>query len=136
MTRDDLVLLLNELLEAERAGAKLLADWMAQAPPGSALQEGLKAVQRDEARNCALLIRHLRDLGGEPSNATGAFYDKALAIRNWRARLDFLNRGQGWVARRIAAALPQLPASATRAMLQEMHVSHVKNIAQCESLEL
>jgi len=133
MTREDLVALLNELLEAERAGARVLADWMAQVPPRSALYDEMKAVQRDEATNCAILIGHLRDAGGVPSEATGAFYGKALAIGEWRARLDFLNRGQGWVARRIAAVLPQMPDSPARAMLQEMHDSHVANIARCES---
>ena len=132
----DLAVLLNELLEAERAGARLLADWMGEAPPGSTLYEELKAVQRDEAENCALLIHHLREAGAEPTHATGAFYGKALAIREWRARLDFLNRGQGWVVKRIAAALPELPPSAAREMLQEMHDSHVANIARCDSLAL
>ena len=130
----DLVPLLNELLEAERAGARLLADWMGEAPAGSAFYESLKAVQRDEAQNCALLIRHLREAGAQPSSATGAFYEKALAKKDWRERLDFLNRGQGWVVKRIAAALPELTPSPARAMLQEMHDSHVANIASCESL--
>lgn len=132
----DTAALLNELLEAERAGARLLADWMAEAPAGSVLHERLKAVQRDEAENCAILIRHLREAGAQPTHATGAFYGKALAIREWRARLDFLNRGQGWVVKRIAAALPQLPESPARAMLQAMHDSHVANIASCDALEL
>jgi nitronate monooxygenase len=124
----DLVGLLNELLEAERAGARLLADWMAEAPPGSTLYEQLKAVQRDEATNCAKLIRHINEAGGTPSSATGAFYAKALRIAEWRERVDFLNRGQGWVVKRIAGALPDLPASPARTMLQEMHDSHVANI--------
>lgn len=132
----ELVALLNELLEAERAGARLLADWMAEVPPGSPLHESLKDVQRDEAQNCATLIHHIREAGGAPSGATGAFYDKALAIKEWRARLDFLNRGQGWVVKRIASALPGLPASPARAMLQEMHDSHVANIARCDSLQV
>ena len=132
----DLVAVLNELLEAERAGARLLADWMADAPAGSALYESLKAVQRDEAQNCAILIRYIKDAGGAPSSATGAFYGKALAIREWRARLEFLNRGQGWVVKRIAAALPQLPDSPARAMLQAMHDSHVANIASCDALQV
>jgi len=132
----DLVALLNELLEAERAGARLLADWMAEAPAGSPLYDKLKAVQRDEAENCAILIHHLREAGAQPTRATGAFYGKALAIRDWRARLDFLNRGQGWVVKRIAAALPELPPSRARAMLEEMHASHVANIASCDALQV
>src|SRR4051794_12326363 len=115
----DVVALLNELLEAERAGARLLADWMSEAPPVSPLRERLQAVQRDEAENCAILIHLLRDARATPSGATGAFYGKALAIKDWRERLDFLNRGQGWVAKRIAAALPQMADSPARTALQE-----------------
>ena len=134
MTRAELGALLNELLEAERAGARLLSAWMAEAAPGSVLYQRLRDVQRDEARNCAVLIHHLLDAGALPSGLTGEFYDKGLRVHDWEARLALLNRGQAWVARRIAAALPRLGPSATRDALQEMHDSHLANIARCEAL--
>jgi nitronate monooxygenase len=126
--------LLNELLEAERAGARLLAAYLAELTPGSDLFARLQAVQEDEARNCALLIHLLQQAGVEPSTATGAFYQKGLAIRGARERIAFLNRGQAWVARRIAAALPGVPAGEAKSVLQAMHESHVVNIAACEGL--
>lgn len=116
---------LNELLEAERAGAKLLAAWVDELPPGSRLREQLHAAQRDEARNCAVLIHLLLEAGAAPSMATGAFYQKGLSIRGWPERLEFLDRGQAWVARRIAAALPSVPAAQARRLLEAMHKSHL-----------
>jgi hypothetical protein len=126
--------LLNQLLEAERAGAKLLAAWLDELPAQSPLFVPLRDVQRDEARNCAVLIECLRGADVKPSARTGEFYTKGLAIQDWRERLEFLNRGQIWVGRRIAAALPRVPAPAARAVLQEMHDSHFANIERCKEL--
>jgi nitronate monooxygenase len=92
------------------------------------------ALQRDEARNCAVLIHHLLEADITPSMATGDFYRKGLEIRSWRERLEFLNRGQLWVAKRIAAALPRIPPSAGKSALQAMHESHLVNIVLCEQL--
>ena len=126
--------LLNTLLEAERAGAKLLAAYLSELPPGTGEWVGLHAVQRDEARNCAVLIHLLLDAQVEPTMAVGDFYRKGLEIRGWRERLEFLNRGQAWVAKRIAAALPRISQPGARAVLQTMHESHLANIARCEQL--
>jgi nitronate monooxygenase len=134
MPREEFGRLLNLLLEAERAGAKLLAAYLNELPPGTGEWVGLHAVQRDEARNCAVLIHYLLEADLTPSMATGDFYRKGLEIRSWRERLEFLNRGQGWVAKRIAEALPRIPASAGKNALQEMHKSHLANIALCEQL--
>ena len=134
MSPDELASLLNQLLEAERAGARLLAAWLTELAPESNTWATLRPVQRDEAANCAVLIGLLRDVGAEPSTATGIFHRKAMAVKGWRERLDFLNRGQAWVARRIAAALPRIPGSAEKTALQAMHESHVVNIRACEGL--
>jgi len=134
MPREELGRLLNLLLEAERAGAKLLAAYLDELPPGTGDWIGLHAVQRDEARNCAVLIHYLLEAEAEPSMATGDFYRKGLEIGGWRERLEFLNRGQRWVARRIAEALPRLASSGAKSALQEMHESHLANLALCEQL--
>jgi hypothetical protein len=134
MPQDELGALLNRLLEAERAGARLLAAYVDELTPRSALFAPLSVVQRDEASNCAVLIHHLLEAGIPPSTLTGDFYRKGLAIRDWHERLAFLNRGQGWVARRIAEALPRLPASGAREALRSMHDSHLVNIGLCEEL--
>jgi hypothetical protein len=126
--------LLNMLLEAERAGAKLLAAYVKELPPDSRGYATLSEVQRDEAHNCAVLIHLLLDADVEPTMAVGEFYRKGLAINGWRARVDFLNRGQGWLAKRIAAALPRISQVGARAVLQTMHDSHLANIERCDQL--
>ena len=49
-------------------------------------------------------------------------------------RLQFLNRGQAWVERRIAEALPRITDARVRRALEAMRISHVANIAACEAL--
>jgi nitronate monooxygenase len=134
MTRQELGALLNTLLEAERAGAKLLAAYLNELPPSSKLHGALLDVQRDEARNCAVLIHFLLEADVAPSTATGDFHRKGLLIDGWSERLEFLNRGQAWVARRIAAALPRIASLAAKYALQAMHESHLVNIRACENL--
>jgi nitronate monooxygenase len=134
MERAELGSLLNLLLEAERAGAKLLAAYLDELSPQLSRWSRIRAVQLDEARNCAVLIDLLLEAEVAPTSATGDFYDKGLAIPGWRERLEFLNRGQLWVARRIAAALPRLPACLAKQALETMHRSHLENVALCEAL--
>jgi nitronate monooxygenase len=126
--------LLNTLLEAERAGAKLLAAYVNELPPDSRDHATLSAVQRDEAHNCAVLIHLLLDADVEPTMAIGEFYRKGLAISGWPERLEFLNRGQAWVAKRIGAALLRISQVGARTVLQAMHDSHLANIERCDQL--
>jgi hypothetical protein len=135
MSHEEYADLFNLLLECERAGARLIAAYMQELPPRAGALELLRSVQRDEARNCAVLIHHLLEAGAAPSPKTGEFYQKGLAIRGWSERLEFLNRGQAWVARRIGEALPRLEPSPARAALQEMVDSHLANIARCDGLQ-
>jgi 5-formyltetrahydrofolate cyclo-ligase len=135
MATGEVIALLNVLLEAERAGAKVLASFLEDYPRDTPAWRQLAAVQRDEARNCAILIDLIRRLGGEASAATGDFLGKALAIEGRVARLNFLNRGQAWVARKIAEALPGIQEGSVRAALSAMHESHLLNIEACEALE-
>ena len=132
MTPDEYGRLLNLLLECERAGAKLLAAYCAELPPESEFHARLSLVQRDEARNCSVLIHLLLEAGLEPSTAVGSFYARGLQIRGWRERLAFLNRGQKWVADHIARELPRITKVLGKKALQAMHESHLANIQLCE----
>jgi nitronate monooxygenase len=113
-----------------------LNEFMADYPSGSEAWQILRKVQRDEAENCALLMRLARDIGHEPSRATGDFVAKALAVDGNAERLDFLNRGQAWVARKIREALPRIPEGELKSRLIAMQDSHMINIAACEALVL
>ncbi len=126
-TADELIAALNELLEAERAGARVaLASAKAATDPAHAAL--MKAVRADEARWCAMLSAEIRRLGGTPSRRCGAFYGKAMAIADPAERLAFLNRGQSWVVRRLEALRPRVRDDALHARLREMTDSHVENI--------
>ncbi|HSE00555.1 MAG TPA: 5-formyltetrahydrofolate cyclo-ligase, partial [Burkholderiales bacterium] len=133
-SREELLELLNTLLEAERAGAKVLAAFLSEYERDTAAWRQLAAVQRDEAKNCAILIDLIRRVNGKPSTATGDFLGKALAVTGRTARLQFLNRGQKWVARRISDALPYVEYDFVRDALSSMQESHLLNIEACEAL--
>lgn len=132
MTKHEYGRLLNTLLEAERAGAKLLAAYLNELPADADAWAWLSVIQRDEARNCSVLIHLLLENGFEPGMAVGDFYRKGLAIAGWGERMRFLDRGQQWVADYIAAALPRLYDIAGRKPLEAMYESHLANIALCK----
>ncbi|HLI13248.1 MAG TPA: DUF6306 domain-containing protein [Alphaproteobacteria bacterium] len=129
----ELVALLNLLVEAERAGDKVLGVFLAESPSAEA-RALLEAVRRDEARFTTMLTRHIEKLGGAPSQATGAFYGKAIAVEGFAARLAFLNRGQGWVVRKLKDALPRVKDDRLHSALKGMLGAHEANIARCEAL--
>lgn len=134
VSKSELLALLNTLLEAERAGAKVLAVFLDDYVADRDTWRQLRRVQRDEASNCAILMKLIVDLDATPSKATGDFVAKALAVQGNAERLNFLNRGQGWVARTIRDNLPRIADSAVQLALQAMLDSHVANIEACAAL--
>lgn len=134
LSSGELAALLNVLLEAERAGAQVIATFLPDFDDQPAARALLREVHRDEAHNCALLLAALATLGATASAATGDFVGKALAVEGPAPRLRMLNRGQAWVAREIARALPRIAPGATRDMLQAMRESHRLNIERCDQL--
>ncbi|HXV09549.1 MAG TPA: DUF6306 domain-containing protein [Burkholderiales bacterium] len=130
----EVVALLNVLLEAERAGAKVLAAFLADHERDTPAWKQLAAVQRDEAKNCAILIDLIQRLNGAPSERTGGFLEKALPIADRVERLRFLNRGQRWVARKIHESLPYIEQEFVRGALFAMQESHLLNIEACDAL--
>ena len=126
-TRRELLPALNELLEAERAGARATLA-IAKDIGDGALKPLIMAIHRDEARRCGVLTRAIHHLQGAPSPKTGAFYGKVMAIPGLVARLAFLNRGQGWVVGKLRALLPTIRDEAIHADLSAMLASHERNI--------
>ena len=133
MTTEELIGLLNMLLEAERAGARILAAFLDDYERDTPAWRWLAAIQRDEAENCMILIDLIRHVNGAPSQVTGDFLGKALAVEGKVARLQFLNRGQEWVARKIGEALPCLEQGFVRDALSAMQESHLLNIEACHA---
>lgn len=126
--RDEQLAALDELLEAERAGARVALHTAKDAP--AELTPLVRAIQHDEARWCALLTQSIQRLGGTPSRRTGDFYAKAMAIEDLPARLAFLNRGQRWVVRKLQALLPRVGDAPLQAGLGAMLTAHEANIAR------
>ncbi|MDR2297439.1 MAG: nitronate monooxygenase [Comamonas sp.] len=118
---------LDELLEAERAGARVTLRSAAHAQDGD-MRELIEAVHRDEVKWCAMLMRAIRSLQGTPSSRTGAFYDKAMAFEKLDERLAFLNRGQGWVVKKLHELLPMVDDAFIRQGLTDMLLAHEINL--------
>jgi len=121
------------MLEAERAGAKALVVYMGSFRRNSEPWRILRQIQADEAHNCALIGKLLEKSGTPYSHATGKFYDKAVAVKEPRAQLEFLIKGLGWAVRKFEAELPRLEPEA-RAVFIRMRDSHLRTIAACERL--
>jgi len=128
-TRAEIAAFLNELLEAERAGTGVALK-TGQAAAGTPFVDLLHDVHRDEARWCAMLLKQLKALGEPASPRIGAFQEKAMAIEDLPERIAFLNRGQGWVVRKLREMLPKIRDDALHRDLTEMLESHEVNIAR------
>ena len=132
--KHDLVATLNELLEAERAGARVTLETARQSSHPS-IVELMQYIQHDEARWCAMLLRQIKELGGTASPRMGAFYEKAMAIDDVAERITFLNRGQGWVVRKLRELIPKVEDAQLSADLHQMLSSHVANITLANSTD-
>ncbi len=121
------------MLEAERAGAKSLVVYMENFPRQGNEWKVLRTIQADEAHNCALIGKLLEKSGTHYSHATGEFYDKAVAVKGPKERLEFLVRGLKWAVKSFEGALPRLDAE-TRDAFIRMRDSHLRSIAACEAI--
>jgi Domain of unknown function (DUF6306) len=131
--KDEVTSFLNEMLEAERAGARVTLE-SARIAGADRLAELLRTIQRDEARWCVMLHTHLKARGDKPSNKIGDFYDRAMAVTDLRERIALLNRGQGWVVRKLREMLPRIREGGLYADLSEMLRSHETNIALANAI--
>jgi nitronate monooxygenase len=119
------------MLEAERAGAKALVVFMDEHPRNGEAWTVLRNVQADEAHNCALIGRLLEKQKVAYSHATGEFFDKAVAVKGRRERIEYLVRGLKWAVKRFEEVSPTLQPDA-RDAFAKMRDSHVRSIAACE----
>ncbi len=126
--KGELAAFLNEMLEAERAGARVTLE-SARAAGTGPLPVLLRMIQKDEARWCAMLSGHLEARGDAVSTAVGAFYGKSMAIPDLRERIHFINRGQGWVVRKLREMLPRVRDDGLHSDLSDMLHAHERNIA-------
>jgi len=124
----ELLSLLNELLESERAGARGLNE-LSKRPYPPEMVSLLQSLAQDEGRFCVMLRGHIKRLGGTPSDATGVFFEKLVTREGLTAQMDLLDRGQSAVVRMLSDMLPRLRDDVLLADMQDMHDVHVDNIA-------
>lgn len=127
---EEIVVGLNELLEAERAGVEAAAILQREHRKGVTDTE-LRKFAEDEATACAGLRQAILRYGGEPSDQTGEFGSKVAALKHEGERLNLLARGQAWVAKRLDVLLGMPLDAETQAFLTEMREEHLENIDAC-----
>jgi nitronate monooxygenase len=130
-SREELIVFCNLLLEAERAGARITARTAVEATERR-VRDLLRAIHSDESACCAMLLKLIDHLGGTASARTGEFYDKCLAISDPLQRITFINRGQGWVVRKLREMLPKIHDDVIYGDLAGMLKTHETNIARAE----
>ncbi len=121
---------LNEVLECERAGVEVAMRLATSEAPGFTHGE-LQKFAEDEGWACGGLRKAIRRLGGTPSERTGGFAEKVMALGTEGERVSVLARGQAWVVRRIEMLLAKDLDPETRAFLVEMRDQHLENIEAC-----
>ncbi len=130
--RPALLAALNELLEAERAGARIARETAASLPQADPWLLRVADIQRDELRWCRMLMGLIQGMGATPSALTGDFHGKVMALNDFTERMRLLNRGQAWVVRRLDALLDQDLPVEVRAELQAMKNAHQVQITRVE----
>ncbi|HTJ89218.1 MAG TPA: DUF6306 domain-containing protein [Acidocella sp.] len=130
--REELLVSLNDLLEAERAGLRVALRTAADIEDPS-LNKLMTGIHRGGARWCGVLTRAILSLKGTPSTRTGVFYEQAMAIADLPQRLAFLNKSEAWVVRRLRALSPKIRSDCIHGDIMAMLVSHEETIKRVAS---
>ncbi|MGB7540587.1 MAG: DUF6306 domain-containing protein [Burkholderiales bacterium] len=123
----------NRMLEAERAGAKVLVLFMDSFERNSSEWKVLREVQAREAHNCALIGKLLEKAAVPYSHETSEFYDRAIDVEGRLDRLRYLVQGLKWAVRKFDGALPGLDPE-SQAVFAQMRESHLRSIAALEEV--
>ena len=128
-----LIMFINTLLEAERAGVKVLSDLIKEVD-----DEGLISMMRgflaDEGMNCQILSTLVKHLEGEPSRNTGDFVNKIQALKTNREKLELLARGQEWVAKQIRKNRALFNPGSLALFMESIKVQHEENVDALKKL--
>ncbi|GAB1457883.1 hypothetical protein MASR2M48_31910 [Spirochaetota bacterium] len=123
----DPIVFLNRLLEAERAGVKVLATLLPELQKDSVISLA-KNFLHDEGMNCQVLKTLIENLGGTASSNTGDFVQKVAALQSIDEKLALLIRGQEWVASYIRKNRKLLSKTSERLFLEAMKIQHEENV--------
>ncbi len=118
---------LNILLEAERAGVKVLGALVPGiTDPG--MQEMAKRFLRDEGMNCQILKTMIENAGYAVSPRTGDFVQKIEALPTLEEKLELLVKGQEWVAKQIRRSRAPGMKVSDRLFLESIRIQHEENV--------
>lgn len=131
MNTTQLIDILNELLQGERAGARVTTSF-AQEASDAELRNLMVSIAADERTYAKKLHEHIERLGGVPSEKIGDFYDKAMHYGANERGVKFLNRGQQWVVNILKEVTANLADQELLDDLTEMLKAHESNIWMCE----
>src|SRR3546814_11831998 len=99
-SNNEIIAALQELLEADRAGARvaLVSRSEAEAPD---MKNLIETIHADESRRRTMLSREINRFHAPPSPICGAFYEKAVTISDMNPRLIYLHSGHERVTRKL-----------------------------------
>lgn len=126
MLMNDMIKLLQELLEAERAGARVALDTLNETDDDGQ-KSLLNQIHIGEAESCRRIRDCIKYLGSEPSVNLGIFYENAMMIESITDRLYFIDRGQRWVINKIKDSLESIDNKFVRKELANVLRIHVLN---------
>lgn len=129
----DPIAFLNRLLEAERAGVKVLATLLPELEKESVISLA-KNFLHDEGMNCQVLKTMIENMDGTASTATGDFVQKVAALPTIEEKLALLIRGQEWVASYIRKNRNLLSKTSERMFLEAMKIQHEENVDTLTSM--
>jgi hypothetical protein len=122
-----LIVFLNTLLEAERAGVKVLSDMIREVEDGN-IKSMMREFLADEGMNCQILSTLIKHHNGEPSGNTGNFVNKIKSLNNQKEKIELLIKGQEWVAKQIRNNRALLNPGSLSFFLESIKVQHEENV--------
>ncbi len=124
---------LNRLLEAERAGVKVLGALISGIADPE-IREMAKRFLRDEGMNCQILKTMIENAGYPVSQRTGDFVRKVEALPTVEEKLELLVKGQEWVAKQIRRSRAFGMKVSDRMLLESIRIQHEENVDALKEL--
>ena len=135
LTDSELDALLNLLIEATRAGAKVAAVFACRAQCQE--KRGMYLdIQADASKTIQALARILKTRGIEPSAATNGFFDRAMDLPEKADRVAFFVRGQAWLVATLREALPHIADSEIVQIFRDCATQADRNRVRAMSFQL
>ncbi|HCL78917.1 MAG TPA: hypothetical protein DIC53_02990 [Synergistaceae bacterium] len=124
---------LNRMLEAERAGVKVLSDLIPKIA-NARTRELARKFLRDEGMNCQILKAMIENAGHEASKETGDFVQKVEALPNVDEKIALLIKGQEWVAKEIRKNRNAAANVSEGMFLEAIKIQHEENVDALKEL--